>query len=112
MTRISEIEPMGRVRAELMRVVYSHLSDDEAAVRMSRVVQANRRATAATLRYVHRVCDLARGYDTDRAYRILVGAMKGTAPEPVRPEDAELFERERELGWMPLSDRRSPLCSS
>ena len=85
-----------------MRVVYSRLTDAEAAVRIGEVVRSDLRGAEATLRYVRRVQDLSRGYATDRACRILVGAIVGTAPEPIRPEDVDLFERERELGWMPL----------
>lgn len=109
---MSEIELMGRVRPELMRVVYSHLTDDEAAVRIGELVRRDGPAAEATLRYVRRARDFSRSYDTDRAYRILVGAMKGTDPEPVQAEDAELFDRERELGWMPLSQAFERLCSA
>lgn len=98
------LEEMGRVRTELMRVVYSHLTDEEAAARLGDVVRSDRPAAEATLTYVSRTCDVSRGYDTDRAYRILVGAMRGADPEPMRSADAEVFERERELGWMPLSE--------
>ncbi len=93
-----DLEAMGRVRPELMRVVYSRLTDEEAAVRIGEIVRSDCRAAEATLRYVRRAHNFSRGYDTDRACRILVGAMNGTEPEPVGPEDAELFERERELG--------------
>jgi hypothetical protein len=98
-----DLEAMGRVRPELMRVVYSHLSDEEAALRIRAVIWSDRRAAAATLQYVRRACDRSRSYETDRAYRVLVGAMNKTTPGPIRFGDAELFERERELGWMPLS---------
>jgi hypothetical protein len=109
MARISgrskrKLEAMGRVRPELMHVVYSHLTDEEAAVRVGEVVRSDRRAAEATLRYVRRARDLSGGYDADRAFRILVGAMNETMPDPIRIEDAELFARERELGWMPLSE--------
>jgi len=41
-----------------------------------------------------------------------VAAMQGTLPEPVRPEDVALFERERELGWMPLGEAFEQLRSA
>ena len=97
-------EEMGRVRPELMRVVYSHLTDEDAAVRIGDVVRSDRPAAEATLSWVRRASDFSRSYETDRAYRILVAAMNGAAPEPVQAADAELFERERELGWLPLSE--------
>jgi len=95
-----------------MRVVYSHLTDEEAAVRIGGIVRSDREAADATLRYVRRARDFSGGYDTDRACRILVGAMNGTTPEPVRLENAELFERERELGWMRLSQAFERLRSA
>jgi hypothetical protein len=107
-----DLEATGRVRPELLRVVYSHLTDDEAAVRIGEMVRSDRRAAEATLRYVSRARDSSGSYDTDRAFRVLVGAMNGTTPVPVRLEDAELFERERELGWMPLSQAFERLRSA
>lgn len=98
---------MGRVRPELMRVVYSHLTDEEAVTRVGDVVRSDRPAAQTTLSYVRRAHDFSRSYDTDRALRILVAAMKGAAPEAARAADAELFERERELGWMPLRGVRA-----
>ncbi len=102
-----KLEAMGRVRPELMRVVYSRLTDEEATERIGELVRSDPRAAEATLRYVRRPRDYSRAYDTDRAYRILVGAMNGTAPEPARRDDLELFERERELGWLPRARRLS-----
>lgn len=95
---------MGRVRPELMRVVYSHLTDAEAAVRIGEIVRSNPRAATTTLRYAREAIQFSRGYDTDRAYRVLEAAMKGTLPAPVRVGDVQLFERERELGWLPLAE--------
>jgi hypothetical protein len=112
MSRIPEFKKMGQVRPELMRVVYSNLTDEEAALRLGEVVRSDRGAAEATLGYVRRIHDISRGYETDRACRILVGAIEGTPPEPARPEDADLFERERELGWMPLSQAFEQLASA
>ena len=67
------------------------------------MVRSDPQAAEATLRYVRRADHLFPGYETDRAYRLLVAAMSNAPPEPVRPEDAELFRHERELGSMPLS---------
>jgi hypothetical protein len=91
---------MGRLRPELWRVVYSHLTDEEAVERVRELVRSDPDAARVTLRYVRRTMEFSRGYDTDRAYRIIVAAMSGRSPEPV--QDAERFEHERELGWMPL----------
>lgn len=99
-----EFKTMGGVRRDLMRVVYSHLADDEAALRISEVVRSDSRGAEATLRWVRDIRRQSHTYETDRAYRILVAAMQGASPEPIRPEDAELFERERNLGWMPLGE--------
>jgi hypothetical protein len=96
---------MGEVRPELMRVVCSNLTDEEAVARISEVVRSDRGAAVATLDYVRRIRGLSRGYETDRAYRILVSAIEATPPEAVRAEDAELFERERELTRDRQSDR-------
>jgi hypothetical protein len=107
-----DLARMGPVRPELMRVVYSHLTDADAATQMGSVIRANPGSARATLRYVREAMQHSHGYDTDRAYRILEAAMKGTSPEPVRPEDAVLFQRERELGWLPLSEAFDRLCSA
>jgi hypothetical protein len=87
----------------LFRVVQSELSDEEAANRLREVVASDPMGAKTTLRLVERMCTSSvPNYETDRAHRILVAAIQGTKPEPVRPEHAELFERERELGWMSL----------
>jgi hypothetical protein len=103
---------MGRVRPELWRVVYSHLTDDQAAERVGQLVRSDPQAARVTLRYVHRTMEFARGYDTDRAYRIMVAAISRSRPEPVRAQDAERFERERELGWLPLDQAFAVLLAA
>jgi hypothetical protein len=85
-----------------MRVVYSRMDEQEAVDRMRDVVRSNPRGARATLRYVARIRNHYHGYETDRAYRVLDAAIRGIGPEAVRPDDAELFERERSLGWRPL----------
>jgi hypothetical protein len=97
------IKKMGRVRVSLWRVVYSHLSDDEAADSIAGVVKSEPDAADATLKYLSLVLETDRSYDVDRAYRILTAAIKGEPTQPIRAENAALFERERQLGWMPLS---------
>jgi hypothetical protein len=99
-----EFKKMGQVRPELMRVVYSHLSDEEAANRLRDVVRSDRSGAKATLGYVTRVRDGSSAYDTDRAYRILRAAIRNAPPEPVSQETESLFERQRELGWSPLGE--------
>lgn len=95
-----------------MRVVHSNLTDMEAAVRIGEAVRSDRGAAEATLQYVRRIHRVSPANETDRAHRILVAAIKGTPPDAVRPEDAGLFERERELGWMPLSQALERLASA
>lgn len=112
MSRIREFKKMGEVRPQLMRVVYSNLTDEEAAAQIGEEVRSNPRAAKATLDYVRRIHDASHGYETDRACRILVGAIEGTPPEAVRPEDAKLFERERELGWLPLAEAFERLAAA
>ena len=87
----------------LWRVVYSHLSDDEAAENLAGLVKSESDAAQATLKYLSVVRETNHSYDVDRAYRILTAAMKGEPTEPIRAENAALFERERQLGWTPLS---------
>ena len=91
---------------------YSSLTDEEAAAQIGEAVRSDRGAAEATLDYVRRIHRVSRGYETDRAYRILAAAIEGRPPEAVRPENAELFERERELGWMPLSRAFERLASA
>lgn len=97
-----ELKKMGQVRPELMRAVYSHLSDDEAANRLRDVVRSDPPGARATLAYVTRIRDGSCEYETDRAYRVLRAAMSDASPEPVSPGKAEHFERQRELGWSSL----------
>jgi hypothetical protein len=94
-----------------MRVVYSRLTDEEAAERIGGVVRASPPAARATLAYLRRMRDDFGGYETDRAYRLLIAAMNGAPPEPVSPANARLFERERSLGWMPLGAAFDQLVS-
>jgi hypothetical protein len=97
------IKKMGRVRVALWRVVYSHLSDDEAAESIAGLVKSESDAADATLKYLRVVLETDHSYDVDRGYRILTAARKGEPPEPIRAENVALFERERQLGWAPLS---------
>lgn len=97
-----ELKQMGRVRYELMQVVYSHMTDEHAVAHLKEFVEADPGAAQATLSYVDRTRARSPAYDTDRAHRILLAAINGAPPAPVEPEGAELFERERELGWTPL----------
>jgi hypothetical protein len=99
-----QLKAMGNVRPELLRVVGSTLNDDEAALRMRAIVQANPLGAKATLRYVTETREAQLSFKTDRAYRIMVAAIQNTAPSPIKAENAALFERERTLGWMPLED--------
>jgi hypothetical protein len=103
---------MGRVRPDLMRVVYSHLADEEAANRIRPVVRSDARGARATLAYVTRTRDRSLGYETDRAYRVLSAAMTGAQPRPVSGDNAALFERERALGWTPLCEAFDQLAGT
>jgi hypothetical protein len=99
-----QLKKMANVRPELMQVVYSRLSDQDAADRLRPIANANQRAARATLKYVAEIRDRHSAYETDRAYRIMLAAVENTAPLPVDAKDAALFERERGLGWLPLED--------
>jgi hypothetical protein len=107
-----ELKKMGQVRPELMRAVYSHLSDEEAADRLRGVVRSDPPGARATLAYVTRIRDGSCEYETDRAYRVLRAAMSGASPEPVSPGKAELFERQRELGWSSLDEAFDQLADA
>jgi hypothetical protein len=107
-----DLVKMGQVRPELMRVVYSRLTDAEAAARIGSFVESNPRAARTTLRHVRDALKFSRGYDTDRACRILDAAIQGRPPAPVRAQDVQLFDRERELGWLPLGEAFARLRSA
>jgi hypothetical protein len=107
-----ELRKMGAVRRELLRVVHSRATDEEAARRIGDCIRADQRGARATLKYVFRIRQHTRTYETDRAYRVLVAAMAGVPPEPVRSVDAALFERERELVLMPLDQAFEQLVSA
>jgi hypothetical protein len=109
--RGSELKKMGAVRGELLRAVRSPATDEEAAQQIGDLVRADRPGAKATLKYVVTTRKHSRTYETDRAYRVLVAAMGGVPPEPARSEDAELFERERELVLMPLTQAFARLVS-
>jgi hypothetical protein len=99
-----QLARMGEVRLELLRVVHSTVSDDEAADGLRPIVHANRDGAEATLRYVTQARDYDLEYVSDRAYRIMVAAIEGTPLRPVAAENALLFEAERRLGWLPLEE--------
>jgi hypothetical protein len=61
---------------------------------------------------VAKVCDSDSGYMPDRAHRLLVAAINDAPAEPISPEQAVLYERERELGWRPLQDAFAELCDA
>jgi hypothetical protein len=107
-----ELKKMGQVRPELMRAVYSHLSDEEAANRLRDVVRSDPPGARATLTYVTRIRDGSCEYDTDRAYRVLRAAMSDASPEPASPGKAEPFERQRELGWSSLDEAFDQLADA
>ena len=88
----------------LLRVVESEVSDPEAVDRMRPVVLPEPRAARRTLAVVKGVRDREGGYVQDRAYRILKAAINDAAPEPVRPDLALLYEREKNLAFVPLQD--------
>jgi hypothetical protein len=103
---------MGAVRRELLRVVHSPLTDEEAVRRIGDLVRGDQTGAKATLRYVSGIRDHSYAYDTDRACRLLVAAMAGAAPQPMRSQDAGLFDRERELGLIPLDQAFDQLMSA
>lgn len=95
-----------------MHVVYSRVSEDEAVEQLRPLVDRESMAARATLSYVAEVRAASPEYITDRAYRIITAAIENRSPAPVRPEDAEIFERQRGLGWQPLEDAFEQLAIS
>jgi hypothetical protein len=106
-----EIKGMAPVRIPLMRVVHSRLTDQEAVEQMRPIVQDHRRAAEATLSHQAGIQHRTNGYIPDRAYRIMVAAVRNTWPVAVSPENAALFEREKDLGWLPLEEAFSQLAT-
>jgi len=82
-----DLKKMRHVRPELMRVVYSHLTDEEGVHRMRGIVRSDPQAARVTLAYIARTRDHTYEYETDRAYRILVAAMRNSRPEGVKREE-------------------------
>jgi hypothetical protein len=58
------------------------------------------------------VRDREGGYVSDRAYRILVAAINEAAPEPIHPDLASVYEREKHLAFVPLQEAFEELSSS
>jgi hypothetical protein len=106
-----EIKAMAPVRVPLMRVVRWRLTDEEAVERIRPIVQDHPRAAQATLSHQTDIQRRTNGYIPDRAYRIMVAAVRNTPPVAVSPENAALFEREKELGWLPLDEAFSQLAA-
>ena len=94
-----------------MRVVHSRLNDEQAVERMRQIVQDHPRAAEATLSHQTDIQSRTNGYIPDRAYRIIVAAVRNTPPVAVSPENAAQFEREKELGWLPLEEAFSHLAA-
>jgi hypothetical protein len=107
-----ELKKMARLRPKLLRVVYSHLSDEEAADRLRDVVRSDPSGARATLVYVTRIRNGSCEYDTDRAYRVLRAATREAPPELVSSGEEALFERQRKLGWRPLGEAFDQLADA
>ena len=95
-------QPRLNVVVPLGRAAQSTMSDTEAAESLCPVVNAAPDDAPVTLGHMQAARDLHGGYMEDRTVRILEAAINGQPVAPIRPEDAELFERQRQLGWMPL----------
>ena len=105
------MERMGAVRPAVLRAAHSQLSDDDAVESIRVVVASDDAGAKATLRYLGDLRDRDLDYMTDRTVRLLVAAIEGTAPAPIESHFAQLFERERMLGWRPLEKAFTQLAS-
>lgn len=93
----------GLLRAAVFREALSRITDAEAVDRLRDLVVSDPAGADAALAFIEALASRsAPTYETDRARRILLAAIRGGEPEPMPVEHLQLFERERELGWMPL----------
>jgi hypothetical protein len=80
-----------------IRAAESPLGDEEAKVELRGAIGAHPAGVEPTVRHLRRD-----SYVNDRAFRLLSAAAEGAPVAPMPSESAELFERERELGQMPM----------
>lgn len=79
----------------------SDLRDEDAAARLRAVIEADRASAGLS---VERMAERRDSYASDRAYRLLVAAMLGSAVRPIHPHLQERFAMERALGLMPIGE--------
>lgn len=103
------MRPMQR---QLGYTVYSSLTDREAARRLEDLVRRHPRAAEITKSRARREMTQNPGYVTDRSWRLLNAAMTRTAPAPVPPERADVYEQESTLGRRPLRDAFASLAAA
>jgi hypothetical protein len=98
LARAERSEPFEKAAGELSR---SRMSDDEALGELRSRVPDNEvgLANAVRLASVRRT-----DYLNDREYRLLSALADGMPVRDMDPALADLFEAERELGWLPLTE--------
>lgn len=80
---------------------YSAASDEVAVRRLRDHVTSHPAEARAALKLYAQRRDR---FDLDRAYRLLAAAVTGEAVQPIPSDRYGLFDRERQLGRMPLSE--------
>jgi hypothetical protein len=83
------------------RVAEGELTDDDASAELRAALPTDNEIVREAVR--NRVNGRT-DYLRDRAYRLLVAAATNTPVRPIDPVVAELFERERAVGRLPLRD--------
>ena len=96
----------------LARAAQSPASDSDAVETLRPVVRAARRDAKITLSRVRAASAWDGGYLADRGVRLLEAAIAERPVAAISPGKAELFERERRLGWMPLGDAFDELAAA
>jgi hypothetical protein len=87
----------------------SDLGDEDAAARLRAVIEADRPSAGLS---VERMAERRDSYASDRAYRLLVAAMLGSAVRPIHPDLQERFALERALGLMPIGEAFARLAKA
>lgn len=94
-----------------MKIAGLDLGDDEARVRVARIVGAKPEGARDAREFLK---DRRSEYLTDRAYRLVVAAITGGPVMAVDIDKEKLFSAEAELGRLPINDafaRITELCS-
>lgn len=104
--------PKPNIWLPLVRAAQSPASDSDAVETVRPVVRGARRDAKITLSRVRAASAWDGGYLADRMVRLLEAAIAERPVAAISPGRAELFERERRLGWMPLGDAFDELAAA